>query len=144
MINLSADFQGCCIWGTTHQHGYWIFKWQRGNGNIPRYYFMTFLKMLRILCYTAVSHMCLTAQMWCILMYMYTSCLSYNYSVVVFYTGGSRGRLWGGWCSDWIRRWGEWEAAGGGGAAMCLVYEVVHCRHVCHRHCVCIVNLLFS
>lgn len=47
-------------------------------------------------------------------------------------------RLWGCWHSDWIWWWRQWETAWRGGVAMCLVYEVVHCRHVWHWHCVCI------
>lgn len=27
------SFQRCCIWGTTHQHGHRIIKWQRRSGN---------------------------------------------------------------------------------------------------------------
>lgn len=54
------------------------------------------------------------------------------------FLGNSCRRFWGCWHSDWIWWWREWKTTGRGGVAVCLVYEVVHCRHVWHWHCVCI------
>lgn len=56
---------------------------------------------------------------------------------ICFLTGGGSWRLRGCRRSHRVRRWGEWQAAGGGGAAVRPVHEVVHCGHVRHRHGVC-------
>lgn len=69
----------------------------------------------------------------------YTCCF---YKQTFFLTGNSWWGLRGCRCSDRIRRRGEREAAGRGGAAVCLVHEVVHCRHIWHRHGVCTVTCL--
>lgn len=59
-------------------------------------------------------------------------------SVFPLFLGNSCWRFWGCWHSDWIWWWGEWKTTGRGGVAVCLVYEVVHRRHIWHWHCVCI------
>lgn len=59
-------------------------------------------------------------------------------SALPCFVGNSCWRFWGCWHSDWIWWWREWKTAGRGGVAVCLVYEVVHRRHVWHWHCVCI------
>lgn len=69
---------------------------------------------------------------------------SYPNKHLFFLPGNSGWWLWGCRCSDRIWRWGEWEAAGRGGAAVCLVYEVVHCRHIWDWHCVRIVKCSIS
>lgn len=59
-------------------------------------------------------------------------------SAIPCFSGNNCWRFWGCWHSDWIWWWREWKTAGRGGVAVCLVYEVVHRRHVWHWHCVCI------
>lgn len=138
MINVSVDFQRCYIWRTTHQHGYRIIERQRGNGNIVRYYYDFFFYVVCFILTGVIDGL-----------FFFIACdtcfphkLGCFYKPIFFLTGNSSWRLWGCRCSDRIWRWGEWEAAGRGGAAVCLVYEVVHCRHIWHRHCVCMVMCL--
>lgn len=73
-----------------------------------------------------------------------TCCILFLSHYVWFLTGNRSWRSRGCRCSDWIRWWGEWEAAGRGGAAVCPVHEVVHCGHIFHRYCVCTEHSLSS
>lgn len=122
-----VGFQWSNISGSSHEHGNRIVKWQRRNGNADVSYQDRHFLVSPAFAW-GFSH-----SPFCQLMY---SILSFSQNFC-FLTGNGSGRLRGCRCFDRFRWWGEWEAAGGGGAAVCPVHEVVHCGHVCHWHCVC-------
>ncbi len=63
--------------------------------------------------------------------------VDFQYSVTLCLCVSSGHGGWqfgGGRCTDGIWRWWERPSAGGSGAAVCSVHEVVYGRHVQHRH----------